>query len=143
MIKRTIEFTTPEGEKKERDYYFHLTEYEALEINLMDELDSVAKSEDKGRIISALRRIVRKSVGFKIGNEFAKNDGFSDQFMASDAFSKLMMSILTSKNPERASALFIRGIMPQELIDKLADDDKIKEEIAEMEDLVVEDNADS
>ena len=131
MIKKTIEYTQFDGEKVSEDFYFHLTEYECFVINIYDELDAVMKSKDPGRIIPALHRIVRSAVGYKQADDFKKSDSYADKFMASDAFSKLMMSLLRADNPERTTALFIKGIMPPELLDIVDADGKP----AESEDL--------
>ena len=126
MIKKTIAYTEFDGTKVENDFYFHLTEYECFVINIYDELEAVMKSKDPERIIPALHRIVRHAVGYKQADDFKKNDSFADKFMASDAFSKLMMSLLRSENPEKNTALFIKGIMPPELLDSVENDKPVQ-----------------
>ena len=116
MLKKTITYKSFDGETEETDdFYFNLTKMEVFEINLMEDLAAVGKSKDPKRIIPTLKRIVRHSIGQKIGERFIKTEDFADAFIASEAYSELFMEIFGSDNAEQRMAEFIKGIVPSDV----------------------------
>ncbi len=115
MLKKTITYENHEGETVTDDFYFNLTRMETIELNLFDDLVSVAKSEDPKRIVPTLKRIVRYSVGQKIGNQFEKSENYANWFVASDAYSELFVEIFESDEPEKAMSDFIKAVVPKNM----------------------------
>ena len=119
MLKKTIKykkfFTDENAEEVEEDFYFNLTKFEVIEINLMEDLISVGKSTNTRRIIPTFKRIVKASVGQKIDNEFIKDDTFTEAFVASEAYSNLFIEILGSGDAESKMAAFVKGIIPSDM----------------------------
>lgn len=119
MLKKTIKykkfFTDDSAEEVEEDFYFNLTKFEVIEINLMEDLLSVGKSTNTRRIIPTFKRIVKASVGQKIDNEFVKNDTFTEAFVASEAYSNLFIEILGTGDAETKMAAFVKGIIPADM----------------------------
>ena len=115
MLKKTITYKNHDGSDETDDFYFNLTKMEVIEINLMDDLRAVGKSKDPKRIIPTMKRIVRHSVGQKIGDRFVKSEEFADAFIASDAYSELFVEIFGSDNAELKMTEFVKAIIPQDL----------------------------
>lgn len=117
MLKKEItyaDFDKP-GEKITQTFHFNLTNMEMWEVELQDELESVSKSNDPRRIVPALKRIIKASVGQRVGNKFVKSEEFANEFMASDAYSELLMELFTGAGAEKRTALFIKGIVPEDV----------------------------
>lgn len=113
MIKRTIEHEDFEGKKVTKDYWFHLTKVEVLELQIMTDIEAVYASQDPQRIIPTLKKIIRYSVGERIGSDFEKSEGYANRFISSDAYSELLMKMLfENEHPEESVVEFFRGILP-------------------------------
>lgn len=118
MIKKTVEYTDFDGNKRIEDFYFHLTEAEVAEWELSIEgglskmLISIIKANDIRKIIPIYKELLIKSYGVKSpdGRRFIKNDEVRDDFIQTQAFSDLYMKLAT--DAEEGSN-FIKGIMPQ------------------------------
>lgn len=113
MISKTIKaknsFTK---ELEERTLYFNLTKAEALEINLMENLEAVGKSDNPRKIIPVFKRILRAAYGVKLpNNKFTKDDEETSDFLASDHYSELLISILEEPAAEKAMSEFIKSIL--------------------------------
>ena len=133
MITKDLTYIDHDGKQVTRKFYFALTEYDVVEINLLDDIKTIHETQDIKQVLKVLRRIVRLSVGRNEQGDFIKNDHIADAFMASPASSALLMSFFTADNPESVAIDFIRGVMPTNLIDQMdveekALDDKNKKE---------------
>lgn len=115
MLKRTITHADTNGNEITKDYWFHLTKVEVLELQIMDDIEAVYSSNDPQRIIPTLKKIIRYSVGERFGDDFEKSERFANRFISSDAYSELLMKMLfENKNAEEAVVEFFRGILPVE-----------------------------
>ncbi len=116
MLKQTISYTNMFDTNTEtNDFYFNLTEFEVVEINLMEDLASVGKSKDPRRVIPTFKRIVRAAVGQRIGEQFIKTEEFANAFIASNAYSQLFKTILGGENSEEKMTAFVQGIIPADM----------------------------
>lgn len=149
MIKKTVEYTDFDGNKRKEDFYFHLTEAEvadwelSIEGGLSKMLVNIIKSNDIRKIIPIYKEILIKSYGVKSpdGRRFIKNDEVRDDFVQTQAFSDLYMRLAT--DAEEGSN-FIKGIMPKiddkafanisDIIDSTDDVDEIIRRIDESAD---------
>lgn len=119
MLKKEItykKFFGPEaGKDITEEFFFNLTEFEVVEINLMEDLISVGKSSNPRRIIPTFKRIIKASVGQRIDDEFVKSEEFTEAFLASEAYSNLFIEILGSGDSEAKMAAFIKGLIPADM----------------------------
>jgi len=117
MIKQSITFKGlfDDQTTETADFYFNLTEFEIVEINLMEDLASVGKSKDPRKVIPVFKRIVRAAVGQRVAEQFVKTGEFADAFLSSNAYSELFKTILGGDNAEDKMAAFVQGIIPKDL----------------------------
>lgn len=97
MIKKTItsivNFET--GEKSTEEYRFNLTKGEALELDLMEQLESVGKSKDPKAIVPVFKKIIFYAYGVMLpSGKFTKDEEKTAGFLASDAYSELFLGLL-------------------------------------------------
>ena len=114
MLKKNITFTDLDSNvTRTEDFYFNLTKAEAIELNLIEDLESVSKSVDPKAIIPVFKRIIRYSYGVRTREgKFTKEiDGESvaNGFLASDAYSELFLGLL--QDGEQGVVNFINGVL--------------------------------
>lgn len=114
MLKKTIAYTDLDGNPAEEDAYFNLTEAEAIELNIRNDLEVIGRSKNGNEIMDTFKRIIKMSYGVRTGDgKFIKEERDFNVFVASEAYSKLFMEIW--KDPTYAST-FIKGILPAGII---------------------------
>lgn len=126
MLKKTIVFDDLDGKKITEDFYFNLNQAELAEWELRYEgglenhLRTIVAARDGGAIIAAFRDIIAKTVGKRSedGRRFIKTKEISDEFMETDAYSRLFIELVTDAN---AAANFIKGVVPAEMSKKIDD----------------------
>ena len=124
MLKKAITYTDFNNTERTEDFYFNLMQAELAEMELSTQggfaeyLERIAKSNDGAKIISTFKEILVKAYGEKSedGKRFVKSKELSEAFEQTQAYSVLFMQLVT--DPDYA-AEFIRGIMPNELADRL------------------------
>ena len=112
MLTKEVTFEDFEGKEVTRTFHFNLTKFEVLEINLIDDINEIMAATDMGRLLPAIKRIFHAAVGKRVKNEFVKSEQYSDSFIASDAFSTIMLEMIESDDPAAAAEAFIRGCLP-------------------------------
>lgn len=135
MLKKTIEYTDFNGNKRKEDFYFNLTKAEILEMEmgvnggLTGILQKIVKEQDQAKIISFFKDLILRSYGEKSndGKRFVKSDELRDEFSQTEAFSELFMELATDAD---ASVKFVEGIIPGN-IDKEKVEELKKEFLAE------------
>lgn len=119
MIKKTI--TTENvfsGEKESKDYYFHLTTSDLIELEVGTKggleamLQRAVASDDGHDIVEMIKTFIGRAVGEKRGTEFVKTTAYTEAFLSSEAYSKLLLDLATDAE---GSAEFINGITPKSL----------------------------
>lgn len=104
MIKETITYIDYNGEERTEDFYFNLTQAEALSLELgagesgLDTmLVNLVKSKDGGEIMSQFRHLLRLAYGVKSqdGRRFIKSAEISDEFEQCPAYNILFMKLCT------------------------------------------------
>lgn len=124
MLKKTITFTDFNDEECTDDFYFNLTE---AELALMDAsrsggmqayLERIVRQKDITKIAEEFQALIRKAYGVKSddGRRFIKSEQLSDEFEQTNAYSELVVEILSD---EAAAAAFISGIMPKKLQEQM------------------------
>lgn len=122
MLKKNIKYVDFDGNEREEDFYFNLTQQEITEMELsinggFDKLiQNIVAAQDGAKIIELFKELIVKSYGIKSldGKFFRKVDAdghrYVDDFMATEAFSVLYMELAT--NTEAATE-FVNGITPK------------------------------
>lgn len=119
MLKKTITYVNPmTDEEVTEDHYFHLSKAELIEMEagrkggMQAYLEDVVKSEDNAEIFSTFKMLVGRAYGRKDGDRFVKDPQYTEEFMASEAWSEFLMSLMQDAN---AAAEFVNGILPRGL----------------------------
>lgn len=133
MLKKTITYEDYNGEERTEDLYFNLDKYELSKMEMLTPggiggfLDRMAKSKDYKGIMEFIEDLVKMSYGRKSddGRKFEKSDEITKDFMATNAYSELMMELITGR--EVAIAAFVEGILPQKLVEQVKLEQAAKE----------------
>lgn len=119
MFKKTIKYTNFNGEEKERDCYFNLTESECAELeasednSLSKKIEIIAKdTEDKGETVRIFKEIILKAYGERSadGESFMKSPEIRNRFECSAAYNTLFMELATDADK---MSEFIKKVIPQ------------------------------
>jgi hypothetical protein len=136
MIKRTINYTDFDGNKRTEDLYFNMTKTELTEfaLGMPDDMTSEATNEEKfdpeaaGRklveklgkygIFKFIKDLVFKSYGKKSedGRRFIKSEELSTEFTQTLAYDEFMSELLSD---DLKASEFINGIIPAEMAEKM------------------------
>lgn len=119
MFKKTIPYEDFDGEKREEDFYFHLSDAELLEMEmsrhggLSAALQKLVKEKNPKEIIKTFKWIILSAHGIKSddGRRFQKNDQIRRAFEECPAYSKLFMELATDA---KASSDFINQLVTAE-----------------------------
>lgn len=140
MIKWPIQYTDFNGEIRKEDFFFHLSEADLAEIELIYHqfgveevkneetgeviieaqsalggyLQDTVRSGDGQRIVDAITDLIRRSYGIKTpdGRSFIKTDHDYLVFKGTPAYSSLFMSL--AYNPDLTAKFFV-GILPESM----------------------------
>jgi len=123
MLKKTITYKDYDGNTRTEDFYFNLSRADVLEMELGVDggmrkmLERIIQEKDNRRIVEAVKDFIARSYGVKSpdGKRFVKNRENLEDFMATEAYTELLMELL--QDGDGASA-FINGIFPKELLDE-------------------------
>lgn len=123
MIRKTISYTDYDGNQRTEDFYFNLSKPELIEMQtsevggLEKKIEKITKEQDVRKIIELMKDIIQRSYGIKSedGKRFIKNQQILDEFMQSEAYSELFMSLATDAD---AASEFINGILPAGLVEE-------------------------
>lgn len=134
MIKKTIKFEDLNGNEVITDAYFNLSKFDIAKLDIeyedvkfVDEngevlngtqaviRDIIANPKGK-KILAFIENLVQKSYGKRIDDvEFRKSEEILASFMATDAYSELILSFVD--NTEELTN-FISGIIPKKLLEE-------------------------
>lgn len=139
MLKKDITFTDFDGKTVTKTFWFHLSKAEITEMTLLfpgeslaHHLTTIAQAQNVPMLIAAFKDIIARSVGVRTDDgRFIKNQEISDEFMSSDAYSELFMSLIQN---EGEAADFVNGIVPANLTSQAAPKEYTRQELLEMDD---------
>ena len=120
MLKKTIKYTDYEGNEREEDFYFNLTESELMVMELSEEgglkkmMEKIVREKNRPKLIKIFQDMIKLSYGEKSpdGRRFVKSEEISQAFTQTPAYDKLFMELATN---EDSAISFIRGIVPPEM----------------------------
>lgn len=129
MLKKTIKYVDFNGEERVEDFYFNLTKAELSMLQLSQKggldvmLDKMIQTRDEPSMIKMFKEIIDLSYGEKSadGRKFVKNDAILEDFKSTEAYSELFMELATDSE---AAAEFINGIVPRDVAEQVAKEQK-------------------
>lgn len=118
MIKKTIHYTDYDGNERDEEFYFNLTQSEIVEMDLefkggmIANLNALLNDQDGNKLNEFFTKFILKSVGKKSpdGRRFIKNDEIREDFKQTPAYDQLFMSLITNADE---AAEFMNGVIPQ------------------------------
>lgn len=129
MLKKSITYTDYNGTERTEDFYFNLSKADLVMMEssvtggMQQKLEQIVQSKDTVAIMEVFKDLIHRSYGKKSddGRRFIKNDDISTEFEQTEAYSELVMELIT--DPDYA-ARFIKDILPKglsEQVDKLSE----------------------
>lgn len=119
MFKKTITFEDFNGEQQSRDFYFHMSKAELLEMaagaNDFDtRVKNIIETKDGAQILHEFRAIIKMSVGVRSedGQRFIKDADAQSSLLDSPAFDVLLMELATETD---AAVEFIKQLIPEKM----------------------------
>lgn len=117
MLKKTITYIDYNENERTEDFYFNLTEAEAMEMELSAaggltaNIQRIVASQDGAAIFRIFKDLILKAYGEKSldGKRFIKSPEISVAFSQTEAYSKFFMELVTDPD---AAAAFVNGIAP-------------------------------
>lgn len=117
MIKRTIEYTDFNGNKRTEDAYFNLSKVELIEIEksieggLSNSIKKAIEDDNIKDLLHLFKNIILKSYGKKSedGRRFIKSKELSEEFSQTVAFEELYFKLATDST---MASEFVNGVIP-------------------------------
>lgn len=124
MLKKKIKYVDYNNVEREETFHFNISKAELTEMNfsidggLENLLQSIVETIDKRKLIELLKKLILESYGVKSpdGVYFEKSEALRLKFSQTEAFVELYMELL---NDPEASAAFVRGILPADLVKQI------------------------
>ena len=124
MIKKTIKYEDYNGNEREEEFYFNLSNAEltkmelGVEGGLSERLKKVLATKDTPQILKVFEEIINKAYGVKSddGKRFIKSKELLEEFTQTEAYSQLFVELATNENTAQE---FILGILPKKLSDEV------------------------
>ena len=126
MIKKTITYTDYNGVEHSEDFYFNISRAEMIEMQYgttggySEMIQAMVKADDVPALTATFTNFIKKAYGEKSldGKRFMKSEEISDAFVQTEAYSELLMELLT--NTDSAIA-FINGCFPTDIAKSIND----------------------
>lgn len=120
MIKKTVKFTDFNGEECTEDCYFNINKAELLDMEMAEGerlsviVPKIVEEKDTAAMYRIFRDIIKKAYGKKSddGKRFVKSEELLNNFIQSEAYSELLMSLVTN---DKEAADFINNVIPKDL----------------------------
>ncbi len=120
MITKTFKFEDYDGNMRKEEHSFHLTKAELLDMEMSTEgglektINKLIMTQDSVKIMEIFKKLIYKAYGVKSddGRRFIKNKEVKDAFMETEAYSMLIMELIS--DPDAANK-FILGILPKDI----------------------------
>ncbi len=144
MIKKTIQYHDFDGNAREDDFYFNLTQVELTKINgdpslpggLQESAERATKNNDAGEMIRIIDMLISRSYGVKLpdGSFVKRNAGglpLYETFVNTEAYDNLLTELIQN---EDGIVTFLTGCLNKEAQDRVkAEMAKRKENEASVE----------
>lgn len=125
MLTKAITYTNYNGEKKTKNFYFHLTKSEIAKMHLYEnggleaKIKKMVESANNAEIFKYFEDFVLSCYGEKSadGEEFIKNDEIRERFKNHPAYDVLFMEFI--EGGDKAMSDFINGVIPADMADSV------------------------
>ena len=112
MIKKVIGYIDFNGNERKEEFYFHLSEAEAAEMELSVNggltamIQRIVSAQDNSTIIKIFKELILKSYGVKSldGRTFEKSEKISKEFEQTPAYNELFLEL--SRDSKKAADFF-------------------------------------
>lgn len=129
MLKKTITYEDYNGITRKEDFLFNLTKTELMKWDLKTpgglaaKLERITQKFDVPELTSFIEALIDNSYGIKSddGVRFIKDEKLSTMFRQTEAYDQLFVELLSD---EKKTAAFINGILPKELMEEVAKQNK-------------------
>lgn len=126
MLTKAITYINYNGEKKTKNFYFHLSKTEIAskqfkaEGGLQAKIKKMVESNDNEEIYNYFEDFVLSCYGEKSadGEEFLKSEEIRNRFKCHPAYDVLMMEFIAGG--DKAMADFINAVVPQDVAESIA-----------------------
>lgn len=119
MFKKTVNYTDFNGNPASKDFYFHMSKAEFLEMaaagnEMMERIQRIIDAKDMKALLHEFREIIWMSVGVRSedGQLFVKDNAAKAQLFESPAYDELLMELCTKAD---ASADFVKQLIPEQM----------------------------
>lgn len=118
MLKKTIKYKNFNDEEVSEDFYFNLSKADIIDLEInhpggySEHLTAVVRLQDNAKIMAEFKNLMKLSFGERSedGTRFIKSDLAWIEFTSSNAYSELIMELLTDAD---AASQFMNGIIPE------------------------------
>lgn len=128
MLKKEITYNDLDGNPLTETFWFHMSKGEMAEMAIAKEgraggfetyIQRLIESQDGEVLIQTFKEIVLSTLGRRSEDNkyFEKDDAYTRRFVQSDAYSVLLMELLTDADK---MAEFINGVMPKDMREEAA-----------------------
>lgn len=132
MLKKTIKYTDWNGNEREEDFLFNITEAELREMEYSvvggytGIIQKIMQSQDVPSIMKIFKDFIFKTYGEKTpdGRRFIKSEELSIEFSQTQAYSNLYVELSTDPV---AAAEFIKGVLPENIRAQIEENEKKEE----------------
>lgn len=129
MLTKTITYEDYNGITRKEDFLFNLTKTELMKWDLKTpgglaaKLERITQKFDVPELTSFIEALIDNAYGIKSddGVRFIKDEKLSTMFRQTEAYDQLFVELLSD---EKKTAAFINGILPKELMEEVAKQNK-------------------
>ena len=112
MISQEITYEDYDGKEVTKTFWFHLNKLDFAEVHIQDDFNDILSANDATRSLRAMKRILRYAVVQRVGDKVIKPEDLGDEFVASDAYSAFILSLMNDENGAERMRKFIMGVAP-------------------------------
>lgn len=122
MVKQTLTYEDFNGVKHTEDFFFNISERDALHMITNDEqpdlpayMTKIVEEKDTAKMLAMIERLILLAYGEKSedGKFFNKSEERSIQFAQSAAYSELFMKLVTDRD---AMVAFMTNVLPAKAV---------------------------
>lgn len=126
MLMKAITYEDFNGEKKTKNFYFHLSKFELTKMQYQEDggiqnyLKKMIESNDTKEIFNFFEKFVLACYGERSadGEEFLKTDEIRRKFQCHPAYDVLMMEFISGG--DKAMADFINAVVPKDVAEHIS-----------------------
>lgn len=138
MLKKEITYTDLNGDEVTETFYFNLSKSELIEMEVEQDgglratIERIIEANDTRQLVKEFKQLILAAYGQKSpdGKRFIKNEELRLEFEQTVAYDTLFMELATD---EASAEAFIRGIMPNDLLEAVQKADANATKLSEVQ----------